>query len=96
MLVPKYLGLILLILMSSMSEASEAISKAQEAAFIQSGARDFVDKLQNYAIGRLGAPKEAAVIAYAYQTFKTKSLSLPINHNRAILTTSSITLEIPL
>jgi hypothetical protein len=82
--------------MSSTSSANEALSKAQEAAFIQSGARDFIDKLQRYAISKLNAPKEMAIAGYAYQTYKTKSLSLPFNNKKVILTTNAVTLEWPI
>lgn len=74
----------ILLLLSGRLIASEAIDKALEAGYKQSGIENNVNKLVKYGENKAeiwGIGSEVAVIGYCYKSFQSKSLRFSIKNN---------------
>ena len=80
--------------------ASDAIGKAQEAAYIQSGAKQIVDKAQRHfeqqtleIIKDVGLEKELASTLVLYRIYRTKELTFQVKNYRININTDRISVS---
>lgn len=86
------------------ADYSEALSKAREAAYIQTGAQQFVNDVQSYGVRRLkffaddvGIRHEAEAVGAVVWAVRNKQVKLPLSKDdRLILRPDSVMLVIGL
>lgn len=81
---------------------NEALDKSKEALYIQSGAKDFVGRLENYGkdkglyyLDKIYLKDPILIAGYGYRIYKEKSIKIPYHGKKIILNPNSVKLEIP-